>query len=190
MGHPAPRRNRLVLLVAIASAILRRRLRIGAPGSLETLDEIVRRSLPAVGSISPHELQDIVGRKGVLLLDCRSPEEHRVSHIAGAIRVDPDIVPAPAELPIGGTIICYCSIGVRSAAYAAALIASGLVPAERCLNLSGGIFGWYNWKLQLVDENGPSATVHPYSRLWRPFLIQTGLSATKAGPGARMERRS
>jgi len=190
MAHPVPRRNRLVLLGGIAGAVLRGELRIGAPRSLETLARIILRTLPEVSSVSPPDLREMMTSQRVVLLDCRSPQEHRLSHIAGAIRVDPDMVTAPEPLPVDARIVCYCAIGVRSMAYAAALVARGLAPASRCFNLSGGIFAWHNQRLPLVDADGPTTVVHPYSRLWRPMLVRGDPGAVAAGRSQTGERGS
>lgn len=105
------------------------------------------------------------------LLDVRTHAEFRVSHLAGAVRVDPD-EPRLADLglPRDRTIVVYCSVGYRSGAIALALQELGF---ERVYNLEGGIFGWANGGHPLERDGRPVSEVHPYDSVWGRLLDET-----------------
>lgn len=106
---------------------------------------------------------------GVLLLDTRTPAEYRVSHLQGARLVDFDTF-QPADfqsLPRTQPVVVYCSVGARSEQIGARLRALGF---QNVHNLYGGIFQWVNDGLPVVNSQGPTTNVHPYSALWRPWL--------------------
>ncbi len=108
-----------------------------------------------------------------LLVDVREAVEFDVSHIAGAMRLAPDadqrravtlatIVPK-AE---ARDVFFYCTTSQRSFRIAAAfyhdLIEAG---AKQVLVIDGGIIGWANEGLALVDgRNLPTARVHTSDR--------------------------
>lgn len=108
------------------------------------------------------------GRR-VALYDVRTREEYRVSHLPGAVRVDPDAgslppVPAGAEV-----VVTYCSLGFRSSALAARAPDPEAAPPRR--DLDGGIFAWAHEALPLVDAAGRrTRRVHPFGGLWRLWL--------------------
>jgi rhodanese-related sulfurtransferase len=107
------------------------------------------------------------------LLDVREPAEFAVSHLPGAIRVNPsasarEVTP---RLNSGRPVIVYCSVGYRSSRLAERLIAAGV---PRVSNLDGSIFAWANEGRPLVSDAGPVRRVHPYNaffgRLLKPEL--------------------
>lgn len=115
-----------------------------------------------------------------VIFDIRKPDEFTVSHIAGAIQVNPD---TPSEdfmaqfghLLKGKQTIFYCSVGRRSSKLAQNLAptmkANGLQPP---MNLVGGVFQWSNEHHPLVDQNTtPTKAVHPYNRSWSRFIKDT-----------------
>jgi len=111
-----------------------------------------------------------------LLFDVRTPQEYEVSHLASAIRVDPDL---PAEefikqygdsLP-GKCVVFYCSVGYRSAQLLQRL--QKVLQAARvhsAANLRGGIFRWHNEGNPVVNATGPVQAVHPYNRFWGTLI--------------------
>ncbi|XP_064620036.1 uncharacterized protein LOC135483257 isoform X2 [Lineus longissimus] len=102
----------------------------------------IRTRFPSVEQLSTHGLHDLITKEEeksrVVILDVRPEDEYNVSHIDGAIRVDPDdrgeavleVVKgslgdeqAPSDLSQPGesiqvTVVCYCSLGYRSCAMA------------------------------------------------------------------------
>lgn len=104
----------------------------------------------------------------VVLLDARAPAEYRVSHLEGAIRIDPDR-PDLSRLraPHHARVVVYCSVGWRSASVADALRRAGY---RRVYNLEGGIFEWANRGLPVVRGSRPVRAVHPYDGTWGLLL--------------------
>ncbi len=123
------------------------------------------------------ELTRRLGHDGkIVIFDVREAEEYAVSHIAGAIRLDPetplsDFMTAHAAAVKGKTVVFYCSVGARSSHYAAAAQESlRQAGAVSVYNLRHGIFGWHNQGLDLTDGRGTTKAIHPYSALYRPLL--------------------
>jgi rhodanese-related sulfurtransferase len=107
-----------------------------------------------------------------ILLDVRTAQEFEVSHIEGAVQVDPDttserlrsLFPDGLE---GKTVVATCSVGERSA-----VLIERLHPlfthmgAAGVYNLRGGLFRWYANGREVVDKNGPTDHLHPFNALW------------------------
>ncbi|MFT6318391.1 MAG: rhodanese-related sulfurtransferase [Candidatus Pseudothioglobus sp.] len=120
----------------------------------------------------------------ILLFDVRKQDEFLVSHLSGAIRLDPDttaeqFVRDYGQRLEGTTPIFYCSVGRRSNAMAEAIAAHTreqpipIVP----VNLRGGIFRWHNEDKPLQDAQGPTDQIHPYSWWWQRMLNHPERSA-------------
>ncbi|TGE04103.1 rhodanese-like domain-containing protein [Hymenobacter fodinae] len=124
-----------------------------------------------VPTIQPAKLAETLRQhpSGVVLLDTRSPEEYQVSHLPGARFVDFDgfktatFQDVPRNLPV----VVYCTVGARSEQVGARLRSLGF---QQVHNLYGGIFQWVNEGHAVYNQAGPTAKVHPYSALWRPWL--------------------
>lgn len=103
-----------------------------------------------------------------VLLDARSSAEYAVSRIPGALHLGPvNHLPADlAERLAGRRLVVYCSVGIRSARVAEALVGRGWDAS----NLAGGIFTWAAAGRPLVDAQGPTELVHPYNRTWGQLL--------------------
>ena len=114
-----------------------------------------------------------------LLLDVRSDEEFAVSHLLGAIRIEPgrqtfESLPIEESRPV----VVYCSVGYRSAAIIDALRASGI---EDVHNLRGGVFTWANEGRPLFRDGVPASRVHPYGSPWS-LLLRRDLRAQQRAP--------
>jgi rhodanese-related sulfurtransferase len=109
----------------------------------------------------------------LLLLDVRSEEEFTVSHLQGAVNVNPAATveslkdTALRDVSKGEKIVTYCSVGVRSARLAERLQAAGFTGVH---NLSGSIFRWANEGKPLYRGQSPAYTVHPYNQTWGQLL--------------------
>jgi rhodanese-related sulfurtransferase len=104
-----------------------------------------------------------------VLLDVRTPAEWKVSHLAGARRVDPK---ADAKIAANGvardaSIVTYCSVGYRSGEMAQRLRAAGYTHVQ---NLEGSIFQWANEHRPLVHDSEREVRVHPYNAFWGRLL--------------------
>lgn len=151
---------------------------------LGAIDAELRAGYPEVASITAAELEARLGKDAPpVLLDVREAEEFAVSHLAGAIRIDPDAAPDDVLRAIGPhlagrDVVVYCSVGVRSTELAervrAELLRRG---ATRIANLSEGIFGWHNAGRPLVQGNHATPYVHPYDLFWGRLVGQQDLVA-------------
>ena len=129
------------------------------------LEGLLDESIPF---ISPEELRQL--DSSYVLLDTRSPEEFRVSHIEGGqfVGFDDFTNEHVAGLPRDTTIIVYCSVGYRSEKVGEKMKALGF---KNIRNLYGGIFAWKNRGLPVVDNNGdPTDSIHAYNKTWSRWL--------------------
>jgi rhodanese-related sulfurtransferase len=147
--------------------------------TLEAIEADVSKRFIEVAQISGDDLAaKMQAAKPPLIFDARDEAEYRVSHLAGAERVDPEIA-ADAFLAqhgaavAGREVIFYCSVGMRSSSLAAE-VQEGLVKAGATgvANLRGGIFGWHNAKRPLVDSAGATDFVHPYNDKWGALVAR------------------
>ena len=165
-GRTARSRRWLVVTVAVLvafAAVIQLRP--------ETLAPMIGVRFPDVEWIDTETLSkwiDAPQSSAPVLLDVRSEEEFAVSHIRGAVRVDPGRRNF-ATIPIDrrSTVVVYCSVGYRSAAIVDALRASGIAKVR---NLRGGIFTWANESRPVFRNGQPASTVHPYDALWGLLL--------------------
>jgi rhodanese-related sulfurtransferase len=109
------------------------------------------------------------GRGSPIVLDVRTAEEYEVSHLKGAIRVDPD-----GELPDflrtldhEASVVAYCSVGYRSSRLVERLTKEGFTDAK---NLEGSIFEWANKGYPVERDGAPVQEVHPYDAVWGRLL--------------------
>ncbi|MGV3742298.1 MAG: rhodanese-like domain-containing protein [Burkholderiaceae bacterium] len=85
-----------------------------------------------------------------VLLDVREPWEFQTCHIAGALPMPMQTVPArQEELDPDAPIVCICHHGMRSMQVAAFLERAGFT---RVTNLTGGVHAW----AQQVDSSMPT----------------------------------
>lgn len=148
------------------------------PKTLAAFEASLAEDYPDLRQLSPEQL--LASDKSPLLLDVRKPEEFAISHLAGAIQVDPDASSAEVRRLIGTRmtapsknvpVVFYCSVGYRSSKLAERvrkdLKADGV---STIANLRGGIFAWANRGLPVVDGKGPTRAVHPYDDCRAPLL--------------------
>lgn len=120
----------------------------------------------------------------LIVFDVREQNEFDVSHLGGAIRVDPDIsadefVASFQQITKGKKLVFYCSVGRRSSKLASKVQNKLLKTAStpEIYNLEGGIFRWHNDSRELVNGQQASDFIHPYNRYWgrlidRPEMIR------------------
>lgn len=168
----------LVLIVGAAP--------VAGSQTLRVIQERLVEKYPRVDVIAPDELaREIIQADDLLILDVRSEEEFRVSHIPGALRVDPG---APARTISAlierqgnpGIVVLYCSVGYRSTRMANRV--RKVLPPDTAVdlyNLSGGLFLWHNQNRLLEDDLGPTEYIHPYDAAHAPLLVRKSLVSTK-----------
>ncbi|GCB83642.1 hypothetical protein scyTo_0024300 [Scyliorhinus torazame] len=117
--------------------------------------------------------------------DVRSPAEYQVSHLQGAIRVDPETTNMGELVKTLGlegsgcqTVVCYCTAGYHGSQMAQR-VRSLSTPEQgpegaaslKVYNLEGGLAKWANERRPLVDSEGrPTSVVHPYNTVWAQLV--------------------
>lgn len=155
------------------------------PFTLQNVRQDVRVSFPAVEQLSTTALAArLDNHESLVLLDIREPQEYAVSHLPGAVRVDPDADEksiAAADNLSNKTVVFYCSVGVRSSRLAqklqSVLLRQGAIAV---FNLDGGIFAWHNEERPLQDSNGATDFVHPFDQKYRSLLRRQSLARFQA----------
>ena len=187
-----PGRARTALIAGLGSlallatgAVMLSRSVVDAPDLAEVEQDVGRR-WPQVAQLSRSDLAGrLAASENIVLFDVREPAEYAVSHLPGAVRVDPGLS-REAFLDIhstrlaGKAVVFYCSVGVRSSLLASRVqsdLASRGVASIH--NMAGGIFGWHNESRPLVDGIGATDRVHGYDKTWgrlveRKSQLQTG----------------
>ncbi len=142
-----------------------------APSDWEKTKSWVRSEFPEVRHISAEDLRSRLdsGPNSPIVLDVRTAEEYEVSHLKGAIRIDPD-----GDLPDfldtvdhEASVVAYCSVGYRSSRLVERLRKEGFTDAK---NLEGSIFEWANKGYPLERDGAPVQEVHPYDAEWGRLL--------------------
>lgn len=174
--RPTVRRRMLGLLLlgllATSSACSQTTSTNAADHSMTAYDRMLgllyKQTVPL---IQPAELAEQLRKnpQGVVLLDTRNPDEFKVSHLQGARFVPYDALETAnlQALPHNLPVVVYCTVGARSEKVGERLKALGYKDVR---NLYGGIFQWVNEGHAVYNQAGPTAQVHPYSALWRPWL--------------------
>jgi rhodanese-related sulfurtransferase len=131
----------------------------------------IRSEFPGVEHISPEELRRRLdaGPKAPILLDARTRDEFEVSHLKGALRVDPDegLPDFLRALDRKTTVVAYCSVGYRSSRLVDRLQKEGFTDAK---NLEGSIFEWANKGYPVERDGDPVKEVHPFDEKWGRLL--------------------
>lgn len=142
----------------------------GKPTPLSQIEADVAEDHGDITHVSPDQIARMQAEGApLLLLDVREKDEFEVSHIPGAVQVDPGASAADIKALLAGTnpetpVIVYCSVGRRSSNLGSRVVDS--LEGRQVANLSGGIFAWHNASLPLEDAVGQTDKVHPYNRRW------------------------
>ena len=137
---------------------------------LSAVEAAVRQQYPDIVHISTSDLAlEIASGTAPIIIDTRKRAEYDVSHLPGAVWIDPDatLFPELDSLSTGTRIVAYCSVGFRSSEIARRLEAAGY---SEVVNLEGSIFRWANEERALVNNDGQVTGVHPYSKKWGRLL--------------------
>ncbi|MBO1254396.1 rhodanese-like domain-containing protein [Alteromonas sp. 5E99-2] len=134
---------------------------------LDDIHQSIEKKYTNVQHIDGQSLRELK-QSDVLIFDVRKPKEFKVSHLANAIQVDPDISESDfmnlfASDLKDKTAVFYCSVGRRSSE-----LITRLAHHEKTIkmvNLEGGIFKWTNKEMPV---NGVG--VHPYNWYWSRLI--------------------
>ena len=120
-----------------------------------------------VQEISPDSLNSDLDK--FTLLDARSPEERKVSFIAGSKYVGYKgfKLESVSDIDKDSPIVVYCSVGYRSEKIAQQLNESGFKDVS---NLYGGIFEWINKSYGLSNNEGECKDIHGFSWTWSKWI--------------------
>ena len=138
-----------------------------------TIDEVIEKyNDGSVVYISVEKLDDLLKADShVILLDARSFEEYKISHLKNAQYVgyeDFDIEKIKERYAKDETLVVYCSIGVRSEQIGEQLQSVGF---QKIYNLYGGIFKWFNAQHPIYNpQNQKTNRIHAYSSFWGEFI--------------------
>jgi len=163
---------RTIFVLTVLAAVLIGLLWDGSPLGSFLVRQAVKAKFSSVRSVTPAELvawKADPNRPPALLVDARPQAQFAMSHLDGAVRIDPaepDLV-VIANVPKGNPIVVYDAVGAVGAAMAQALTAAGYT---RVSNLEGGIFAWANSGQRLVNDQGPAHQVDPVSWTWGRLL--------------------
>lgn len=161
----------IVLPIVLGAVVV---LVAGRPLAFEVLQRRTAARFPQVRWITTDQLagwQADTGQPQPLLLDARTEAEYALSHLKGALAIDPY---RPSLNPLRGVptdsaIVVYSSAGYRGARVADWLAKSGYTTV---VNLGGGIFKWANEDRPLFRAlDRPTAMVHPYDHRWG-YLVE------------------
>ncbi|MCC9137851.1 rhodanese-like domain-containing protein [Pontibacter silvestris] len=105
----------------------------------------------------------------MLLLDARTLNEHKVSHIPGAYHAEYNKLDLKEfkAIPKDTPIVVYCSTGSRGERLGEKLQKAGY---RNVYNLYGGIFEWVNQGFPVFDHLGKTTRVHAHSLSWGMWL--------------------
>lgn len=129
--------------------------------TLKQMMEQNRRAFPEADEVDVVKMIELLQQKNCVLVDVRTEAERQVSIIPGAISA------AEFERTIkdqtGKTVVCYCTIGYRSAQYAQAMKQRGVSIAS----FNGSIIAWCQAGQKVTTQNGRDTTrVHVYGPKW------------------------
>jgi rhodanese-related sulfurtransferase len=126
-----------------------------------------------VKTIQPAEVKELIAEgEKIVLVDTRSKEEFKVSHLPNAQFLDYDSYSTDdlKKIPTNVKVIVYCSVGYRSERVGEKLLKLGY---KSVYNIYGGIFEWKNEGLEVVNkQNHVTDSVHTYNKNWSKWLVK------------------
>lgn len=156
------------------------------PSRLQTVADSVAKDWPSLHHVGPADAAALIKNGSAAVFDVRSEQEYAVSHVPGAVRVDPNLDKAAflqtyAESIKGKTAIFYCAVGVRSSKLAERVGEDAIKQAGGAgsLNVKGGIFAWSSEGLPLENANGKTDLVHGYDATWGKLVRDQSKLATE-----------
>jgi rhodanese-related sulfurtransferase len=155
----------LGVLLLVGAGVL---LSAGRPIAFAVVHRMTARKFPQVKWITGAELarwRSDSTRPPPVVLDARTQEEFLLSHLEGAIRIDPyrPILRPIRNFPKDTAIVVYSSVGYRGARLAVFLARQGY---GNVTVLDGSIFQWANDGRPVFRSDRPTTGVHPYDGRW------------------------
>ena len=144
----------------------------GRPVAFDVIRRLTDRKFPSGRWITVGELdrwRADPARAQPVILDARTRDEYAVSHLQGAVQIDPY---KPSLRPLRGfpkdtAIVLYSSVGYRGARVADFLARQGYT---QVYTLDGGLFRWANAGRPVFRQDRPTSEVHPYDPTWGLLL--------------------
>jgi len=141
---------------------------------LAKIHQKIIRDHPPVQHVNQQQLL-AMDKHTTVIFDVREQDEFDVSHIEGAIRVDPaasaaDFFKQHGKISHDKTLVFYCSVGRRSSSLVQRLLNQEAAVAADLYNLEGGIFSWHNRQQPLYRDEQSTNHVHPYNGFWGRLL--------------------
>lgn len=144
----------------------------GCPLGAFILRQAVALKFRDVRRVSPAELiawMRDANRPPPLLIDARPPDQFALSHIDGAVNINPtqpdlaQLTHVRRDLPL----VVYDGPGAAGAAMVKALTDAGF---SRVSNLDGGLFRWVNEGHPVLNAEGPASKVASLNWSWGRLL--------------------
>lgn len=146
--------------------------RVANPEFDRKIDQLIGYRVPV---LSVEEL--LIDTTSYYFLDAREGEEYSVSHIPGARHIGYDNfeLNSVLDIPKDSPILIYCSIGYRSDRIGGRLKRAGYSNVH---NLYGSIFEWANRSQPLVNNSGPTSSLHTYNKRWSQWVTNPEIQKT------------
>ncbi len=146
--------------------------------NLQKVQASVAKKYPQLNHIQAGQFSKEIDRQpdNFVIFDVRERQEYEISHLPGAIWVEPGMsrtvfLNTHGQNLAGKTAVFYCSVGRRSSDMLSRvhtdLTQKG---APRSYNLTGGIFAWHNEGYGLVNDISATENIHPYNSQWGKLI--------------------
>ena len=128
---------------------------------MKRFSELVAETAERVNELFPWDLEEILQKREVILLDVREPIEYEAMHIAGSINVPRGVLETACEYDYEETIpelveardkeiIVVCRSGNRSVFVCDIMQQMGYRSVS---SLKTGLRGWFDYELPLYDAD-------------------------------------
>jgi len=153
---------------------------------MKRFSELVAETAERVNELFPWDLEEILQKREVILLDVREPIEYEAMHIAGSINVPRGVLETACEYDYEETvpelveardkeIIVICRSGNRSVFVCDVMQQLGY---RNVSSLKTGLRGWSDYEQPLVNVRGESITEDDADTFFTPNLRPEQFSTT------------
>jgi rhodanese-related sulfurtransferase len=136
------KRRHVVLIIALAIGIA---FALNAPMALAkdlTKQDLVKEAKSKIIEIAPDAAKAEIDKGGVVILDCREPNEYKAGHIPGAVNIPRGLLEFKVEEQVpdkAAKIIIYCKSGGRASLACCSLQPMGY---KNVVSIQGGWLAW------------------------------------------------